>query len=390
MEKQKILFYSHDTFGLGHIKRILSLSGYISRSNRYSILIVSGSGHINRMKIHKGIDYIKLPSVTKIGDDQYQSKYLPLSLKQIINLRSSILLKTALAYKPDLFVVDNVPLGLKKEALHTLEALKYVNPDCRTILTMRDVLDDSPRIIKAWRKDGIINLLHRYYDSVLVFGLKDIYDVTREYEIPETVASKFKFCGYIDKGETFCSSQMIRDGLNINGDRLVLVTAGGGGDGTRLVETSLQVLKSLAIDSIKCLAVLGPDFPSDGEFKLRSLYADYPNIKITGFVEHLPDYINASDLVISMGGYNTVCEILSLKKKAIIVPRVYPRQEQLVRARMLSRDGFFDYIHPEDLSLKTLHQKIHYNFSSGLSYNTAIDMSGLQRSAKEFDKLLAS
>jgi len=133
----------------------------------------------------------------------------------------------------------------------------------------------------------------------------------------------------------------------------VLVTAGGGGDGARLIETSLQALSLPDFDTVTCLAVLGPDFPSCRENQLRSLYSRKSNIKITGFVKHLPDFINASDLVISMGGYNTVCEILSLKKKAIIVPRVYPRQEQLVRARMLSRDGFFDYIHPENLSPRT-------------------------------------
>jgi predicted glycosyltransferase len=41
---------------------------------------------------------------------------------------------------------------------------------------------------------------------------------------------------------------------------------------------------------------------------------------------------NAS-AVVAMGGYNTFCEILSLDRPALILPRSYPRREQLIRAQ---------------------------------------------------------
>src|SRR5262245_34182500 len=52
-----------------------------------------------------------------------------------------------------------------------------------------------------------------------------------------------------------------------------------------------------------------------------------------------------------MGGYNTFCEVLSLNKRALIVPRTEPRLEQFIRAQraaelglvsMLSDDGSYD------------------------------------------------
>jgi predicted glycosyltransferase len=43
--------------------------------------------------------------------------------------------------------------------------------------------------------------------------------------------------------------------------------------------------------------------------------------------------------VVAMGGYNTFCEIISLDKRAILVPRVTPRQEQLVRANRAAELG---------------------------------------------------
>jgi predicted glycosyltransferase len=60
--------------------------------------------------------------------------------------------------------------------------------------------------------------------------------------------------------------------------------------------------------------------------------------------------MGAADVILSMGGYNTVCEIMSLKKRAVIVPRVMPVREQLVRAERLGRRGMFKYIHPDQLT----------------------------------------
>jgi predicted glycosyltransferase len=52
-----------------------------------------------------------------------------------------------------------------------------------------------------------------------------------------------------------------------------------------------------------------------------------------------------------MGGYNTFCEVLSMDKRALIVPRIVPRQEQFIRASraaalglvsMLADDGRYE------------------------------------------------
>ncbi len=40
-----------------------------------------------------------------------------------------------------------------------------------------------------------------------------------------------------------------------------------------------------------------------------------------------------------MGGYNTFCEVLTLDKPALFVPRSTPRREQLIRARQAQQLG---------------------------------------------------
>jgi predicted glycosyltransferase len=74
------------------------------------------------------------------------------------------------------------------------------------------------------------------------------------------------------------------------------------------------------------------------------------SVDCVDFVDDAASYVQAADVVVSMGGYNSVCELLSLGKAALVVPRVRPRREQLIRARLLSRLGLLRMIDPGELS----------------------------------------
>jgi predicted glycosyltransferase len=57
---------------------------------------------------------------------------------------------------------------------------------------------------------------------------------------------------------------------------------------------------------------------------------------------------------VCLGGYNTFCEILSLKKRSLIVPRVTPRAEQLLRAQAATGLGLAQTLDPSRLTPETL------------------------------------
>ena len=65
-----------------------------------------------------------------------------------------------------------------------------------------------------------------------------------------------------------------------------------------------------------------------------------------------------ADLVVTMGGYNTLCEILSLRKPALVIPRDKPRQEQLLRAQVFRGRGLCDFIKWSDVSPELLRHKV--------------------------------
>src|SRR5215218_5743497 len=120
-----VAFYSHDTYGLGHLRRTLLLAHALQ--NRWpglSQLIVTGSPLAHGFPLPPGADYEKLPSVVKVGRDRYQPAVLPIPFEAVSALRRDLLLATADHVRPDLLVVDNVPAGLEGEIVPALLHLK--------------------------------------------------------------------------------------------------------------------------------------------------------------------------------------------------------------------------------------------------------------------------
>ncbi|MGD8350162.1 MAG: glycosyltransferase, partial [Gammaproteobacteria bacterium] len=72
-----------------------------------------------------------------------------------------------------------------------------------------------------------------------------------------------------------------------------------------------------------------------------------PNVEILSFDSHIELLMRKADGIVAMGGYNTFCEILTLDKPALIVPRCHPRQEQLLRAERAVKLGLASMLDPE-------------------------------------------
>ena len=119
------LLYCHDTYGLGHLRRTLLLAHHLrSRWPRVSQLIVTGSALAHAFELPMGADYLKLPSVVKVGAGRYTPSALPVSFEAVRRLRRDVLTATAIRFQPDLCIVDNVPAGMKGELVPALLHLK--------------------------------------------------------------------------------------------------------------------------------------------------------------------------------------------------------------------------------------------------------------------------
>ncbi len=348
----RVVVYSHDTFGLGHLTRSTRIAAAVTEAlPRASVLILTGSPVASRFSFPERIDYIKLPSVVKVGPDVYASRELRISARKIRKMRSQLILDAVRMYGPELLLVDNVPLGMKGEMLPTLQSLRRDRPQTRIHLNMRDILD-TPEIIRAaWEKAAIPAALAEYFDAINVFGLDSVFDAVAAYGLPP---KKTEFMGYIAPHVEEIETGDVPP-PRAQGKRRILVTTGGGGDGEEILHAVGRMQAHLGPDSpYQILMVTGPLIHPDQKSELKQKFGTVPGVEIFSFVKGIPRWMNESDLVISMGGYNTLCEVLTQAKRSIVVPRTHPRREQEIRARAFESLGLVDVLGLEQLDPKSL------------------------------------
>lgn len=350
---KRLLVYSHDTYGLGNIRRMLAICQHLLEViPELSILLVTGSPVIHSLRLPALLDYIKLPCLTRTGRGEYSTKYLSAGINEAIQLRADLILATVKNFKPDLLMVDKKPLGVKGELAATLDHLQAERAATKQVLILRDILDSPEMITSNWERNGHYEAIRRFYDAVLVLGERAIFDPVVEYRFPPSVAAKVEFCGYIRKEAEAHSRAEVRRQLDVDGaGSLALVTSGGGEDGYHVIETYLTGLRGAPLNQpLKSLVICGPEMPAPQRAQLQQKAAALPHVIFREFAGDMLSLMAAADVIVSMGGYNTVCEILSLRKPAIVIPRVRPTEEQWMRAERLGRLGYFKTIHPDRLT----------------------------------------
>lgn len=354
-----ILMYSHDTYGLGHIRRTMAIAEHL-RDERTNILILTGSPLAGRFLFPQQVDFVRIPGMIKKTNKEYQPLSIRIDEKQALRIRTDIIKATAKAFQPDLFIVDKEPLGLKREVLPTLKWLKERLPETKTVYGLRDILDDSLVIQKDWKKKGVYHYLDSLYDEIWVYGQKDIYDPIEEYRIPMPAQKKVIFTGYIArKIISDATRTKVRKRYRIaDNETFILVTSGGGGDGWEVLDTFVRMHDQFpGLLPFKSLMITGPFMLSEKREQLRSQAARH-GIKTVPFHPRLEELIKSADLVISMGGYNTFCEILTQQTPALIIPREQPRLEQLIRAQCMHTRGLIDFIPWTKMNASLLREKI--------------------------------
>lgn len=356
---KRILIYSHDTFGLGNIRRMLEVARHLVESSaQVSVLVITGSPMLHAFRIPPHIDYVKLPCLSRNVDGRYGSRSLDLSLDATVRLRANMIRSVITDFAPDLILVDKKPFGVEDELSGALAALPGNLTRPRLVLLLRDILDSAESTTRVWRKNGYFEAIAAYYDQVLVVGCPTVFDLRQEYAFPPFAAAKVEFCGYIARQPGRQSRSDARRQLGVPGDEpLLLVTPGGGEDGYGLIALSLDALARLPHKQRpRAHLVCGPEMNDEQRAVVHARARDLPNVSVQDFCDDMMSMMAAADVVLAMGGYNTVCELLTLRKRALLVPRVKPGVEQCIRAERMAALGLVRMLHPESLSAERLLQ----------------------------------
>lgn len=338
----RIVLYSHDSTGLGHIRRNLALAHALSAGlGDVTGLLVAGRPEATRFAPPDGWDWLILPGVEPTPEG-YGSRALDIDLHTATSLRGAVFRSAMRTFQPDLLIVDRHPLGVGRELEPALRMLRAKQPGCRIVLGLRDVLDAPEAAAAEWGLLGGSAALRPLLDAVWVYGDPLIHDLATSGELPGGLGDLVTHTGFLAAGRIAGH----RHGID---EPFVLTTVGGGSDGTELATAAAAAPVPAGH---RHLVVTGPQMSAADRARVRE--AATP---LTDVVRRVPDalpLLRSASAVVCMAGYNTICEVMSTSTPALVAPRTQRRAEQRMRAAALARTGAIETLLPWEMDAATI------------------------------------
>ena len=328
-EPCRILIYSHDTFGLGHLRRSRTIANAVAGALGARVVVVSGSPVVDRFAFAPGVTAVRIPAVTKRADGGYASAEPGRSLPETVADRAALIARTAEDVRPHLVIVDKEPTGFQGEILPMLD--RAAADGARLVLGLRDVLDDPARLAPEWARKGAGEALARLYHEVWVYGVPRIHRPLAGLALAPGVEERLIYTGYLRRALPPAPG---RTAPRPDAAPFLLVTPGGGGDGAALIDWVIAAYEADPGIRLPALIAFGPFLDPGARAGFLGRIARLPGrLSAITFDSEIERLMHRAAGIVAMGGYNTFCEILSFDKRALLVPRTEPRREQAIRAR---------------------------------------------------------
>lgn len=315
----RYLFSSHDGFGLGHTRRNSVIAAALARVDpQAEVTLVTGVPSRPRWLRRSGVRVVPVPSMVKDDDGAYRNPGM--SFGEALAERAAVFHREVVTWRPDVVVVDRHPYGVGGELRRGLLAARIQG--AALVLGLRDVLDEPGRVVPEVHGRGWTGVPEVYTD-VLVYGERILCDHAAEYDLPVEP----RYCGWVTTPAP---------DVPVDPDLLV-VAAGGGGDGADVYRLGLEVLRRRP--RWRGVILAGPQAgdltaPADLRGRVRVMRDAADAVSLTA----------AAGAVIQMAGYNSTVEALAAGHRPILVPRRSPRREQAVRAARLAALGLADTV----------------------------------------------
>jgi predicted glycosyltransferase len=375
---ERLLIYSQDGMGLGHLRRTRNIAREVlAWQPECSILILADSPVVPFFSPLGGVDYLKLPTIVKTGDVTWQSSMLSWNIAEAVNLRAKVIREVFREFRPDAVLVDHMPIGALGELKPLLESrLEHTN-HARFFLGLRDVLDAPEVIQRVWHGSGAYEYL-RLYDAVLIYGSRQIYAAESAYQLTP-YAPQVIYCNYVVP-RMHTEAPLYRPD-----EPFILVMGGGGKDSFPVAHTFLQAFPLLLQHMrLRALILTGPNMSSAERADLMAQSAACP-VEVLSSAEDATLLLRQAAAVVTMAGYNSLCEVLALRKKALVIPRSGPSAEQRIRSQIFSQQRLIRMLDPDHLTPERLAHELMQLLTDDNIPNPANipPLDGAQRAAKQ-------
>lgn len=383
-KRPRIALYSHDTMGLGHIRRNTLLAQTLVQAPLSAdVLLISGIRESGAFALPPGIDSITLPAYRKLSDGTYRSRALDIELSRLVTLRSNTIEAALHAWDPDLLIIDNVPRGALSELDASLRSLK-ARGNTRIVLGLRDIIDTPEVVARQWEKLDTLNTIQQFFDAIWVYGDVRVQNTAEVYGLTD-IDVPVVHVGYLDPSRRTTArhaTSPVADGVPY-----ALCMMGGGQDGQEIAEAFARATLPTGWQGV---ILTGSMMPEAARQRLHQLTQARPEMRIIEFLNEPLELIRKARAVIGMAGYNSTMEVLALDKQVLLVPRIVPREEQWLRASRLSALGLVDCIHPDQLDPEVISEWLARPPLPRLHHQDVLDFDGLDRVARQAAELLAT
>lgn len=389
MLNPRIALYSPGMVGLGHMRRnLLLVRKFSAKYPRGSFLLIAEAREAGIFDFPDNVDCISLPAVRKDASGNCSPRRLQIDLSELIRLRRDVISAALSRFAPDVLIVDHLPKGALGELTPALELLREKGKT-RFVLGFRDILEEPETVRAEWARAGHQEAIEQFFDAIWIYGDPAVYDLLGEYNLPPSISNRARYTGYLNPADAY-GTEGAGDAdtlaAKLLGDsRFAFCAVGGGQDGLRIAQAFVE--SEMPADTVGVL-LTGPFMPAaERDALFRRAAARSSEFHVLDLISEPTELLARAARVITMGGYNSVCEVLSHRKHALIIPRTTPRREQLIRAQRLAKLGLVEYLHPAKLTPDAISEWLERP-PARRSENSRIDMNGLDRAGWYLEEVI--
>ena len=353
----KIFFHVQHLLGIGHLKRAATLA-HALRGAGFEVTLASGGTPV------QGIDVLQLPPASSPD------------LKQLLDengkpvdeawkaRRRDRLIDAFRRFAPQVLLIELFPFGRRQLRFELLPLLDAAKGKALIVCSVRDLLQPRPA-----REDEVLECFEHYFDRLLVHGDPRVAGFERSFGKAARLGGKIHYTGYV-------AEEQLAGGDAGSGE--VLVSAGGGAVGRRLLEAALEARPLSAVRSRPWRILAGLNF--QGLEALQAQAGD--GVIVERFRNDFTRRLRNCVLSVSQAGYNTVVETLQARARAVLVPYAAGGEvEQTARARLLEERGLVQVVEEASLSPATLAGAIDRAAAAPRPAPDAVDLDGARASA---------
>jgi predicted glycosyltransferase len=253
-------------------------------------------------------------------------------------------------------VIELFPFGRLKfayELIPLLERAKAAGSPTKVVCSLRDILVSKRE--RQQFEDDACRIVNEYFDLLLVHSDPRFQSLDETFSRVSDLKCPIRYTGFV--AQTIADCEPLRV---VDGEKIIVVSIGGGRVGVELIDCAIEA-SSLIANQLRhrMLIFAGPYCPQSEFQRLQSKIAGNAAVELQRYTTRFISYLRTADLSISMAGYNTCLNIISVGVRAIVYPFTgNDNQEQTIRANKLQKMGIVDIIDRRELAPTSLAEKM--------------------------------